>query len=89
MMRVANLCLTKDIHWLVSPSDKLTAPLKAMPGWAVLHPLTAIRPYNEMAPIHQSPPVTGGRRFSAAFCTALSPNAALTSAPGTTKHWRQ
>ncbi len=54
-MMVANFCLSKPIHWLVAPSDKLIVPLRAMPGWAVLHPLTKIRPYDEMAPIHQFP----------------------------------
>jgi hypothetical protein len=54
-MRVANLLLTKAIHWLVSPSDKLIAPLREMPGYAVLHPLMAIHPWDKMDPTQQLP----------------------------------
>jgi hypothetical protein len=72
-MRVATLCLTKDIHWLVSPSDKLTAPLKAMPGWAVLHPLTAIRPTDKMVPIPQFPTGDGRTTVSRAILQCAVP----------------
>jgi hypothetical protein len=72
-MLVATLCLTKDIHWLVSPSDKLTAPLKAMPGWAVLHPLTAIRPTDEMRPIRQFPTGDGRTTVSRAVLHCVVP----------------
>lgn len=72
-MRVATLCLTKEIHWLVSTSDKLTAPLKAMPGWAVLHPLTAILPSDQMAPIHQFPTGDGRTTVSRAILQCVVP----------------
>jgi hypothetical protein len=47
-MRVATLALSKDIHWLVSPSDQLLAPLKQPPGWSVIHPLTPLDPTESM-----------------------------------------
>jgi hypothetical protein len=72
-MRVATLCLTKAIHWLVSPADKLTAPLKAMPGWAVLHPLTAIRPTDRMVPIRQYPTGDGRTTVSRAVLHCVVP----------------
>jgi len=75
-MRVATLCLTKDIHWLVSPSDKLTAPLKAMPGWAVLHPLTAIRPADDLIPIRQFPTGDGRTTVSRAVLHCVVPERA-------------
>jgi hypothetical protein len=43
-MRVATLMLSKDIHWLISPSDPPLVPLKQLSGWSVLHPLTALMP---------------------------------------------
>jgi hypothetical protein len=75
-MRVATLGLTKDIHWLVSPSDKLTAPLKAMPGWAVLHPLTAIRPTDRMVPIREFPTGDGRTTVSRAILQCVVPERA-------------
>lgn len=38
-MLIAHLHLTKPIHWLVSSSDQLLAPLRCLPGWSVIHPL--------------------------------------------------
>jgi hypothetical protein len=43
MVRVATIGLTKEIHWLVAPSDRQLAPLKYLPGWSVIHPLTPVR----------------------------------------------
>lgn len=77
-MRIANLCLTKAIHWLVSPSDKLSAPLKEMPGWAVLHPLTAIRPWDKMAPIYDFPTGDGRTTVARAVLHCIVPEHATT-----------
>lgn len=38
-MVVAHLHLSKPIHWLVSSSDRMLAPLQCFQGWSVVHPL--------------------------------------------------
>lgn len=55
-MRVAHLHLTKPIHWLVSSSDRVLAPLGYLPGWSVIHPLVhAPTPMESDEPILQLP----------------------------------
>jgi hypothetical protein len=63
-MRIAILGFRKVIHWLVSPSDKSIVTLKEMPGCAVLHPLTLIKPMSEMEPVHQFPTGDGRTMLS-------------------------
>src|SRR5262245_198905 len=51
-MRVAAMGFVKDIHWLVTPSDPLLAPLQKLPGWSIVHPLTPLTPRK---PLRQFP----------------------------------